>query len=84
MKVKLENGRLWVDGKEVSCILFKPDGQSIPMHFPLESSGDKIEIADDSDSNVSVAAIGFGNKVSMKNVNTGNVTCGGNFRLGDG
>ena len=84
MKIKLEDGRLWIDGKEVSCVLFRPEHGVAPMYFPSESTGEKIEISDDSDSDVSVGVIGFGNKVSMKNVNTGNVTCKGDFRLGDG
>jgi hypothetical protein len=76
MKVALINGKLTIDGNEVSMVVF---ADNKAMRFPIESSEELVV------ENGVATAIGKNNMaITGKNINTGNVTCKGDFRLGDG
>lgn len=80
MKLELISGQLFVDGKEVMLIAFK---DATTQTFPIESS--ETLIIHNSGGNSSATVLGNKNTtISGKNIVTGNITCKGDFRIGDG
>lgn len=76
MTITLIDGVLKVDGKEVVMLIFK-DHKT--MNFPIDST-DTVIVEQGSST-----AIGKNNTaITGKNIVTGNISCKGDFRLGDG
>lgn len=77
MNIKLTNGHLFIDGKQVDIIIFDGDYQSIT--FPIDTNA-TITL-----DNTTVKAEGIGNTaVYQKNVfSGGSIVCGGDFHIGD-
>ena len=75
MNIKLTNGHLFIDGKQVSTILFRAD---LPLNFPIDT--DATITLD----NTTVSAEGGSTAVYQKNVfSGGSIVCGGDFHIGD-
>ena len=75
MKISLINGKLTIDGNEVSMVVFT-DNKA--MRFPIESSEELVV------ENGTAIAIGKNNTaITGKNIVTGNISCKGDFIVGD-
>jgi hypothetical protein len=82
MKIKLENGKLFLDGKEITTAITKCGSV---IQFPINDTSTVIFGTDvDNNTMSSVDIVGHNNKVTQKNViNGGSIICGGDFHLGD-
>ena len=79
MKIKLQDGQMYVNDKQVMFIVFNDQTTQL---FPVLST-DTIEI--DDSLNTSVKIKGDKNVViSGKNIVTGSIIAAGDFKLGDG
>ncbi len=80
MKVNLNNGKLVINDQEVLTVLFK---NGSVLHFPIPDTNEIL--VEGSGGSNSTTIRGNGNiAITGKNIISGNVSCNGDFRLGDG
>lgn len=81
MKVELINGKLFINSDEVMVVCFK---NGTTQTFPIDST--ETLVLDDSCGNSTAGVLGNHNTTVVgKNIINGSVvSCGGDFRLGDG
>lgn len=79
MKLTMVNGVLSIDSKPVQVVIFT-DGST--MRFPIDD--DNVIEMDTNQSNKTDILGSRNTVIQGKNIVSGNITCKGDFRVGDG